>query len=222
MQTILKPKDKPIVIVDYRENKHSIKNYLENFGAIVKVLPLEVGDYICSERVCVEKKIGNDFVSSIIDGRLFQQATELKDNFEKPVIIVEGDYYRENMNENAIKSALASIILNYEIPIIMTRGEEETARIIFWLAKREQMISKIGIGIKGKKKPKRLNELQEYVLASLPGISTVLSKRILTKFKSIKNFVKAKESEMMEVKGIGKVLAKRLYRLLNEEYGGNA
>jgi Fanconi anemia group M protein len=222
IQRILKPKDKPVIIADCRESKCSVKDYLEDLGAMVKVLPLKVGDFICSERVCVERKTGNDFISSIIDGRLFQQAEELKDNFTKPIILVEGDYYTGGMNENAIKSALASIILDYDIPVIMTKDEEETARTIFWLAKREQMISKVGVGIKGKKKPKRLKDLQEHVISGLPGVSVVLSKRILRKFKTIKNFAKAKESEIMEVNGIGKVLAKRLYRLLNEEYGGNA
>ncbi|MDI6826219.1 MAG: ERCC4 domain-containing protein [Candidatus Aenigmarchaeota archaeon] len=222
IQRILKPKDKPVIITDIRENKCSVKSYLEDLGAVVKVIPLKVGDYICSERVCLEKKTANDFISSIVDGRLFQQAEELKDNFSKPIILVEGNYYPGGMNENAIKAALATIILNYEIPIIMTRDEEETARTIFWLAKREQMVSKRGIGIKGEKKPKKLKDLQEHFISGLPGISVVLSKRILEKFKTIRNFANAEESELSKVKGIGKTLAKRLHKLLNEEYGGNA
>ncbi len=222
IQRILKPKDKPVIIVDTRENKSSIKNYLESLNAMVKVLPLKVGDFICSERVCVERKTGDDFISSIVDGRLFKQVEELKDNFSKPIILIEGDYYKGGMNESAIKSALAAIILNYGIPVVMTKDEDETARTIFWLAKREQIISNIGIGIKGRKKPKRLKDLQEHVVTGLPGVSVVLSKRILRKFKTIKNVANAKEKELMEVDGVGKVLAKRLHELLNKEYGGKA
>jgi len=222
IQRILKPKDKPVIITDVREGKSSIKDYLEGLGAMVKTLPLKVGDFICSERVCVERKTGDDFISSIVDGRLFQQAEELKENFSKPIILIEGDYYKGGMNESAIKSALASLILNYEIPVIMTKDEDETARTIFWLAKREQIISNIGVGIKGKKKPKILKDLQEHVISGLPGVSVVLSKRILRKFKTIKNLANAKESELLEVDGVGKVLAKRLHKLLNEKYGGNA
>jgi len=220
IQRILKPKDKPVIIIDVRENKSSIKNYLESLDAIVKVLPLKVGDFICSERVCVERKTGDDFISSIVDGRLFQQAEELKDNFTKPIILVEGDYYAGGMNENAIKAALASIILNYEIPVIMTKDEKETARTILWLAKREQITSGIEIGIKGKKKPKKMKDLQEHVISGLPGVSVVLSRRILKKFKTIKDFANAREKELIEVDGVGKVLAKRLHELLNKEYGG--
>lgn len=222
MQEILKPNDKIVVMVDFRENGCSVKDYLEDLGVMVKPVSLKVGDFICSDRVCVERKTGDDFVSSIIDGRLFRQAEELKDNFSKPVIIIEGNNHRENMNENAIKAALASIVLDYDIPVIMTRHEEETAKTIFWFAKREQMESKRRIVINGKKKPKMFKDFQERVVSGLPGVSAVLSKRILERFKTIKEFANADESKISEVKGIGKNRAKNLHKVLNEEYRGTA
>jgi len=219
IQKILKPEDKVLIFTDYREDNCNINEYLKGMDAIVKPIPLKVGDYLCSDRVCVERKTGDDFISSIIDGRLFEQAKELKENFSKPIILVEGNYSMDRINENAAKAALASILLDYEIPIIMTKHEKESASIIFWLAKREQNIKKRGIGIKGEKKPKGIEELQEYFISSLPGISTVLSKRILKEFKSIKKFVTAKESDMLRVKGISKPTVKKIYKILNEEYG---
>jgi len=221
VQRILKPENKIVIMVDSRESS-PVTDHLKTLGVLVKPLPLKVGDFICSDRVCVERKTGEDFISSITDGRLFQQAEELKDNFSKPILLIEGDYFQGGMNENAIKAALSSIVLDYDIPLIMTKNEEETARTIYWLAKREQMISKVGIGIKGKKKPKDIKRLQEHVISSLPGVSVILSKRILKEFKTIKKIANAKESEILRVDGIGKVLAKRLHRLLNEEYGGKA
>ena len=44
--------------------------------------------------------------------------------------------------------------------------------------------------------------------------------KILKEFETIKKFANAKETEILKVDGIGKVLAKRLHKLLNEEYGG--
>jgi Fanconi anemia group M protein len=221
VQRTLKPEDKVLIFVDYREETR-ITEYVKDMGALIKSIPLKVGDYLCSDRVCVERKTDDDFISSITDGRLFEQAKELKENFSKPIFLIEGNYFKERINENALRSALASIILDYEIPVVMTRNEEESARTIFWLAKREQTITKIGIGISGKKKPKEVKELQEYFISGLPGVSTVLSKRVLKEFKSIKSFANAKENEISKVKGIGKSLAKNLYKILNEEYGGNA
>jgi len=218
IQRILKLEDKIYIIVDFREENSSVTDNLREMGVSVKPLSLQVGDYICSERVCVERKSGEDFISSIIDGRIFKQAGELKDNFSKPIFLIEGNYLLERINENAVKSALSSIILDYDIPVIMTKTEEESARFIYWLAKREQLISKKDLGIKGKKKPKGLKELQEYFISSLPGVSVVLSKRILKEFKTIKKFANATESELSKLQGIGKVLAKRLHNLMNEEW----
>jgi len=221
IQRILKPDNKVVVIVDFREDSSSIKEIIEDMGALVKPLPLKVGDYLCSDRVCIERKTGEDFISSITDGRLFEQAKELKENFSKPIILIEGGYSKGRLNENAVRAAIASIILDYEIPIIMTNNREDTAKTIFWIANREQMTNKKGIGIKGKKKPKDIKDLQEHVISSLPGVSVVLSKRILREFKTIKRFVGATEGEIAKVGRIGKVLAKRLHELFNEEYGGN-
>ena len=205
-------------MVDFREKNSFVADYLKSLGALIKFIPLRVGDYLCSERVCIERKNANDFVSSIIDGRLMEQAKDLKLNFQKPIILIEGNYYRENMNENAVKAVIASLLVDFDIPILMTRDEEETARTIFWIATREQIEEKREIGIKGRKKPKEIRELQEFILSSLPGVSTVLSKRLLKKFKTIKNLTLANEDEISKVKGIGKNLAKKIYKILNEEY----
>lgn len=221
IQKVLKPEDKVLIFVDYREESCNITEYLREMDVMVKPLPLKIGDYLCSDRVCVERKTANDFISSIVDGRLFQQAKELKENFSKPIILVEGNYSVSRINENAVKAALATLLLDYEIPIVMTKHEKESASVIFWLAKREQSIKKRGIEIKGGKKPKGIKELQEHFISSLPGVSTVLSKRILKEFKNIKKFVTAKENDMLKIKGIGKPVAKKLYKILNEEYEGD-
>jgi Fanconi anemia group M protein len=218
IQHILKPKDQVVIFADFREEASNIKNLIEELGGIVKKTSLKVGDYICSDRVCVERKTANDFINSIIDGRLFQQLEELRDNFTKPILIIEGNNFRESMNNNAIKAAMASIILDYEIPIIMTKDEDDTAKTIFWLSKREQVESERPIGIKGKKKPKDIKKLQEHIISGFPGISTKISKRILKEFKTIKNFSNVTEEELVKIDGIGKVLAKKLNKLINEKY----
>lgn len=218
IQQVLKSKNQIIIFIDYREEPNRITEIISNMGANVKTIPLKVGDYICSDRVCIERKTQEDFINSIIDGRLFKQLEELKTNFNKPIIIVEGNNFRQSMNENAIKAAIASIIVNYEIPIIMTKDEEDTAKTIYWISKKEQIESERPTGIRGEKKPKEIKKLQEHIISGFPGISAVLSKRILKEFGSIKNFMNATEEEMMRVKGVGKPLAERVAKIIKERY----
>jgi len=217
MQIILKPKNQIMIFVDFREDK-SVVEFLKNMNVKVKLTSLQIGDFVLSQRLIIERKTSDDFINSIIDGRLFKQAEELRDNFEKPILLIEGNYFRETMNENAIKAAMSSIILDFDIPIIITRDKEDTAKTIYWLAKREQIDSKKPLGIKKKKKPKDFKKLQEHIVSSFPGISVIISKRILKKFKTIKKFTNAEENEMIKIDGIGKLLAKQLNKILNKKY----
>jgi ERCC4-type nuclease len=210
MQTILKKKGQVVIFADDREKKSLVVERLKETDAKINVRRLEVGDYILSDKSCVERKTSDDFVNSIIDGRLFKQAEELIDNFSSPVLIIEGNYFRESMNGNAIRAAISSLIVSYKIPVLMTEDEEETAKMIYWLARKDQIGNGRKTGIRGKKKPKTNNELIESVVCSFPGISVVLCERVLKHFGSVKDFINATEEELIKVDGIGKVLAKRI------------
>ncbi len=218
MQGILKPDDRTAVIIDDRERASLISERLKKLNVILNWQRLEVGDFILSDRCCIERKTFDDFASSIADGRLFQQLEELKRNFERPMLILEGRALKRNVSENAVKAAMAATMLQYDIPILMTKDVDETAKIIYWLSKKEQMDNKRAIGIKGKKKPKEASLLQEHFVAGLPGISTVLSKKILNEFKTVKNFVNSKEEDIAKIKGVGKKQAKKLWKIINGKY----
>ncbi len=217
MQKILKS-EKSIVIVDDREKNTNITNYLEEKGLVINFIRLDVGDYVISERVCIERKTADDFVNSIIDGRVFRQIETIKINYPKAVLLIEGNNFRRSMNENAIKAAISTLVVKYDASVIMTKDEDDTAKIIYWLARKEQEDNKNDISIVKKKKPKDVRKLQEHVLLSFPGISTVLSKRLLEHFRSIKSVMNATEEELIKVKRISEKQVKKIHALLNEKY----
>jgi len=206
---------KPVVIADYREEK--VIEELEKFSDIKVVkMPLPIADFICSEEIGIERKTWKDFASSIVDGRVFEQSKELSNSFAKPIVIIEG-YEEVGLSENAMLAAEATLVAVFGITIVYTRNIAETARLIYWIAKKTQT-SGSGVGIKLKKKASNLKEAQERIVASLPGVSTVLSKRLLERFGSVEAVFKASEHELMKVKGIGEKLAKRIKKVLTEKY----
>ena len=214
-QKILKPSNKIVIISDYREKL--IIKLLKNFGVIVNKIRLDIGDFVVSERFVIERKTYSDFISSIIDGRLFEQVKQMKENFERPIIIVEGYSFRE-VNENSIKGAIASLLVDYGISILFTQNPSDTARIIYWIAKKEQEEKKYSLSYKVKKKSKELRRLQEEIVSSLPGISIVISRRLLEHFKSIEKIFTASETELRKIRGVGEKTAKRIRRILTESY----
>ncbi len=214
-QKILKNENEIVVIADYREKE--VISTLRELGAKVNEMNLEVGDFVASEKIAFERKQHSDFVSSIIDGRIFEQAESLRKNFAKPVIVIEGDSDRA-IADNALKATLASLLTNYEISLISTKNTHDTAKLIFWTAKKEQEENKNLVAFKVGKKPKSVKRLQEEIVASMPGISAVLSTRLLKHFGSVEKIFSASEQELIGVDGIGKKLAKRIIDVLHKNY----
>jgi ERCC4-type nuclease len=126
-----------VIICDYREK--DVIEALRRFGVAVKEMNLEVGDFVCSQKIVIERKTHSDFISSIIDGRIFEQSRALKENFERAVIIIEG-YSNREINENALKAALASLIVDYGISLINTKNSLDSAKTIYWIARKEKEV----------------------------------------------------------------------------------
>lgn len=182
---------------------------------------LDVADYVLSEDVGVERKTTDDFVNSIIDGRLFAQVKEMKNNFQKPLLIIEGEEIFENnrkINPNAVIGALASITLDYSVPVLWTKNQKETAALLLVIAKREQEEKKKSINIRFMKNKKSTNQQQEFLVAGLPKINTITAKKLLKHFETPERIFSAGEDELQEVDGIGKELARKIRDLLSSRY----
>ena len=79
--------------IDTRE-KHRITEatqYYEKQGLEVEVAELEIGDYLFDNKVCYEFKTIADFVASIQDGRVFNQAINMAETYPYNFVIIQGD-----------------------------------------------------------------------------------------------------------------------------------
>ncbi len=82
-----------LVQIDVREKDRvkSAKEYYEKQGLDVEVCELEVGDYLFDHKVVFEMKVVSDFVSSIQNGKVFNQAINQAENFDYHFVIIQGD-----------------------------------------------------------------------------------------------------------------------------------
>jgi len=217
---VLKSPAEVVIFADDREAATLVVAELRKLCA-VQTKRLEVADFLLSDDVAVEKKTISDFLQSLIDGRLFSQLAAMKDNFEKPLLIIEGGdglFLRRAIHPNAIRGALAAIALDYGVPIIWTADEEDTAATLFVIAKREQLERKRSVSIRGKRKVWPLSYQQKFLVAGLPSVSTVLAERLLRKFKTPARVFAASELALTKVEGIGEEKAKRIREILESEY----
>lgn len=205
------------IYADDREN--AVAKELSKMDIKVNKERLEVADFLVSDATAVERKKAEDFVDSVLDSRIFDQLIEMQ-QYAKPVVLVEGKdlYSHRDVHPNAIRGALATIALDYEIPIIWSDGRSETANILKSLAEREQEEKDRDVAVRGDTSPKSDRELQKYVVAGMPGVNTKIAERLLEEFGSVEKVVTASETELKEVEGIGEKKAARIRVILTKGY----
>ena len=220
VQTKLSQFNEIKIIADDRERDRSVLRELFNFGVGIEQKRLECADYLLSSDVGVEVKSVSDFVQSIVDGRLFRQIRMMKERFNKPLLIIEGEeslFEQRGLHPNAINGAIASIVVDYGVPIVWTKNKLETAHLLYAIAKREQSNNKKAVNLHAKK-PKELCSQQEYVVSALPGVGSSMAKDMLKRFRTIRAIVDASVEELMQVPRIGKKTAEKIRSLLDSEY----
>jgi len=213
-------KNKVKIRVDHREFRSNVVKNLAVKGVFVEPEQLDVGDYVLSSRIGVERKNVDDYLESLISKKLFKQIARLRDAYSRPILVLEGEglLTKRNINHNAIYGSLASITVDYGIPILTTKDAMETADLLTVIAKREQREDKKPVGIRGEKTMMSLVERQQFLVEGLPNVSAVIAKRLLSYFGSIRDIANATEEELMQVKGVGKNIASDILNLLHARY----
>ncbi|XP_033113950.1 DNA repair endonuclease XPF-like isoform X2 [Anneissia japonica] len=79
------------VIVDMREFRSELPSLLYKRGIDIVPVTIEVGDYILTPDICVERKSVSDLIGSLKSGRLYNQVVAMTRYYKRPVLLVEFD-----------------------------------------------------------------------------------------------------------------------------------
>lgn len=189
------------ILVDYREKNSLVPSILVRLGFLIEMKELKVADYILND-IAIERKTIDDFISSMIDGRLNSQIEELK-QYEKKFIIIEGIeecflYHKKSrVNENAIRGMLLSIMLKHNIPIIYTKSPEDSAIFLEVLANKKENLKSINPS----KKILDKRERAKYILEGFEGIGPKKAELLLEEFGSLRNIFLLSEDIVQEKLG---------------------
>ncbi|RME77636.1 DEAD/DEAH box helicase [Candidatus Woesearchaeota archaeon] len=220
-KTLTLPEEEINIFADHREKGSTVIKELIREGVSCKVEHLHVGDFVLSKRVCVEYKTVKDFVDSLIDGRIFSQLKAMKEHYERPILVVEGSqniYAQRNIHPNAIRGLIATILVDFAIPLLQTKDHNETAAVLKQIAKREMDSGFKSQQVHTNKSKGSLKQAQEYIVSALPNVGPTLAPTLLKKFGSVKAVFNASEDELKNISRIGEKKAKEIQRLLSEKY----
>src|SRR5271157_5047172 len=172
----------PRIVMDDREPEE-IKQWLEKEGVIVEKRRLEVGDFVVSSDVVVERKSSTDLTTSIIDNRLFEQVIRLYDCASSPILILE--------NFTSIFGALVYLAWRFSLPLLPSRDWRDTALILKRLAIRVQVKDEDPILARSIPKMMTLEERKAFILEGLVGVGPKTAIKLIDQFQTPLNVFKA-------------------------------
>jgi DNA excision repair protein ERCC-4 len=203
------------VLADSRERNGKLLSLLEESQVFdIQIGHLRTGDYIIEEQVTVERKTRSDFAIALIDGRLFEQAARLSES-SRPIMLVEGPNERPSkVHPKSLKGALLSLVTAWRIPVVFSDNPIDSVWILETLGWQSLLESSFQLSRSGYR-PKRLKNRRSFLLQGLPGVGPVLAKRMLERFGTVRQVMRAREAELVDVFGCGKRKAAKIAELLD-------
>ncbi|XP_017761721.1 PREDICTED: DNA repair endonuclease XPF [Eufriesea mexicana] len=211
-----KPEIPNSVIVDMREFRSELPAILYTRGMNIEPVTLQVGDYILSPDICVERKSISDLIGSLNSGRLYNQAVAMTRHYNKPMLLIEFDpnkpfcfqgyYYASKDVQNMfITSKLQLLTLHFpRLKLVWSPGPHATAQLFEELKQGRDQPSATEaaqIGLEENKEipvEKYNPRIQDFV-AKLPGVTTKNLHLILNKGQSLDNLNTLTKEELTEL-----------------------
>ncbi|KAI9337340.1 hypothetical protein BD770DRAFT_422590 [Pilaira anomala] len=223
----------PTVIVDMREFRSSLPPILYAEG--VKILPftLQVGDYILSPDMCVERKSVVDMIQSFASGRLFTQCESMSAHYKIPILLIEFDenksfslqsvsVMKENIRVTDISSKLVLLTLAFpKLRIIWSSSPHETAKIFLDLKvnkkTEEEPDSKkaTSMGADGEDGETIYNMTPQDILRSMPGVTSSNYKHIMNQVQDLDELMHLSQKRINDM--IGEGHGRKLYQFIHKK-----
>lgn len=195
------------IVADHRERKSRVIEVLRGYENVtVNIRTLTLGDYVVDDLFLFERKTLADFISSIIDGRIFRQGVRLASSSLRSVLILEGtseSIIKSGMSREAIQGALITISLFLGIPVLRSINPEESARLILYTARQAKTVAVDSLPRRSIR-PKGKRAVQMHILQGFPGVGPKRAKMLLSAFGSVEAVLNASADDLKEVGGVGK------------------
>jgi len=216
------------VIIDTREFRSSLPSTLHKRGMVLFPVTLEVGDYILTPSICVERKSLSDLIGSFASGRLYTQADSMCRYYKTPVLLIEftegQPFALPSINHgevslNAIQSKVATLAIHFpRLRILWTKNAFDTAAIFADLKANEPQpdpVRAAALGTSdgdGEFKESGYSVVAEELLRHLPGITSSNCHAVMRSVTCVADLAKMSEAALRPL--LGKVGAEALHKFL--------
>lgn len=212
---------KSLIIVDMREFRSSLPSLIHKRGIDIEPVTIEIGDYILTPEICVERKSINDLIQSIYSGRLFNQCSMMCRHYKTSIILIEFDQNKSfslkgkylfgarvigSKDVIDLVEKLVLLTIHYpQIRLIWSPSPYFSAEVFEYLKHdKEQPTADKAIAISEQQLPSdhfmdKYDVSAKNLLLTLPGVNLSNVYGIMNKVKSFVDLVKLSRDELKKI-----------------------
>lgn len=208
------------IVVDEKQKGKGLQQ-LDKLGARLEFRKLEHGDYLLSDEAVVAVKSGTDFILNVVDGSLLDNVNRLRAEYERVILIVEGDYFTARFHQTAfdVHKGIGKLTILQQVPVLYSPGPEHTGALIFYLAENLQHHLEAAQDMRSNAPTLRFEAVQ-YLLEGLPGVGSEMAERLYKHFGTAQAVFAADVEALSEVEGMDEAKAKKIRRILETKRPG--
>lgn len=220
------------VVVDLREFRSDLPSFIHGRGMEVSPVTLEVGDYILSPNIVVERKSIADLIGSLASGRLYSQLKAMVSSYPTPALLIEFDSDKRfslqsqasvkdsgDFSKKSIQSKLVVVALHFpKVRFIWSRSPFHSAEMFEHLKEHEPEPSvdqAYYAGLNGGFDSSGVDETTNEILSILPGVR--LHSLRAAKISNLAELFNSEQSRLDQV--LGSKNSANLCRLVEYDMG---
>ncbi len=210
------------ITIDTRETHRidAAKEFFESKKYQVKIQQEKVGDYIFNDQVVMEFKTWSDFMSSITDGRLWNESINQIENYTMHFVVLHGTNrdYQEAFQHNGLTDEMVTgaiaRLLTYTKIIRGTGTLNDTFELMRCTAEKcldnKTLTRQFGT--------KSINPAFNFLCYCVDDIKGERAKTIVNylHLKTLDDLMKLDAAQLTSVPGIGEVLAGKILEALGK------
>ncbi|XP_053550306.1 DNA repair endonuclease XPF [Bombina bombina] len=222
------------IIVDMREFRSELPSLIHRRGIDIEPVTLEVGDYILTPDICVERKSISDLIGSLNNGRLYTQCVSMSRYYKRPILLIEFDPNKpfsltsrnsihQEISVNDITSKITLLTLHFpRLRLLWCPSPYATAELFEELKQnRPQPDAATAMAVTADSETipesEKYNPGPQDFLLKMPGVNAKNCRAIMNHVKSIAELTTLSQERLTEILGNSNN-AKQLYDFIHTSY----
>ncbi|XP_064318121.1 DNA repair endonuclease XPF [Phalacrocorax carbo] len=223
------------VIVDMREFRSELPSLIHRRGIDIEPVTLEVGDYILTPDICVERKSISDLIGSLNNGRLYTQCVSMCRYYKRPILLIEFDPKKsfsliprgslhQEISSNDVTSKLTLLTLHFpKLRILWCPSPHATAELFEELKQNHpQPDAETAMAVTADSEilpeSDKYNPGPQDFLLKMPGINAKNCRALMNHVKSMAELVTLPKDELSKILG-NAANATQLFDFIHLTYG---